>query len=97
VTIEEVFQARQQKANNAVVFVAILQELREPTVAALKVGKGMSKDEAGQYENDLNKTLKEASNFKQYGLTAEGLAKMVPHPSASLELVVRESDDSLQE
>jgi tRNA splicing ligase len=86
-----------KKANGTVVFVAILQELKEPTVVALKVGEGMSKDEAKQYEKDLNKTLKEDPGLKQYGLTAEGLAKMVPHPSARLELVVRQSDDSLPE
>jgi hypothetical protein len=86
-----------KKANGTVVFVAILQELKEPTVAALKVGEDMSKEEAAQYEKDLNETLKEDPGLKQYRLTAEGLAKMVPHPSASLEVVVQQSDDSLPE
>jgi tRNA splicing ligase len=89
-------QARQQKANAFVVFIAILQDLKETTIAARDKGDGMSKDEAEKHEKDLNTTLKEDPNLKQYELTVESLAKMVPHPSVSLEWV-RKSYDSLPE
>ena len=45
------------EANAIIVFVAILQELKQTTVVALEDGTGISKEEAEQHEKELDKTL----------------------------------------